>query len=216
MPPHTLEDPLDYLPHSGIVAYKKGQLIYQQNEPSTNLYLIVEGKVKVSFIAENGDQGILDIYQRDEFFGESVFLDLTHRGNQATAMESTKLMTWTIDVVEDVIMRRPRLVVALLQLLAQRGIDLAQRIESYSRDTIERRVARTLIRFSQRFGTETAGGDGSIRMPAFTQEVLSQYVGTSREAISHHMIKFRRKGFIKYSRREVILYGSLREWTRQE
>jgi signal-transduction protein with cAMP-binding, CBS, and nucleotidyltransferase domain len=57
-PPHTLEDPLDYLPHSSIIAYKKGQPIYHQNEPSTNLYLIVEGKVKVSFIGENGDQGI--------------------------------------------------------------------------------------------------------------------------------------------------------------
>ena len=68
--------------------------------------------MKVSFIAENGDQGILDIYQQDEFFGESAFVNLTHRGDQATAMESTKLMTWTIDVIEDVIMRRPRLAAA--------------------------------------------------------------------------------------------------------
>ena len=59
-------------------------------------------------------------------------------------------------------------------------------------------------------------GDGSIRMPAFTQEVLSQYVGTTRETISHCMIQFRRQGFIKYSRREIILYDSLREWTGQE
>jgi hypothetical protein len=29
-PPHTLEDPLDYLPRSNIIAYKKDQLIYQQ------------------------------------------------------------------------------------------------------------------------------------------------------------------------------------------
>jgi CRP/FNR family transcriptional regulator len=217
MPPHTLEDPLDYLPHSSIIAFKKGQTIYQQNEPSTNLYLIVEGKVKVSFIAEDGYQGILDIYQQDEFFGESAFVNLTHRGNQATAMESTKLMTWTSALVEDVIMRRPRLAVALLQVLAQRSIYLAQRIESFSRDTVERRVARALIRFSERFGAETAGGDGSIRMPAFTQEVLSQYVGTTRETISHCMIQFRRKGFIKYSRREIILYrAALREWTDQE
>ena len=216
MPPRTLEDPLDYLPHSSIIAFKKGQIIYQQKEASANLYLIVEGKVKVSFIADNGGQGILDIYQQDEFFGESAFLNLTHRGEQATAMESTKLMSWTIEFVEDVIMRRPRLAVALMQLMAQRSIYLAQRIESFSRDTVERRVARALLRFSERFGTETAGGVGSIRMPAFTQEVLSQYVGTTRETISHYMIQFRRKGFIKYSRREVILYGSLREWTRLE
>jgi hypothetical protein len=44
--------------------------------------------------------------------------------------------------LEDVIMRRPRLAVALLQLLAQRGIDLAQRIESFSVDSIERERVR--------------------------------------------------------------------------
>ena len=108
MPPLTVEDPLDYLPHSSIIAFKKDQIIYQQKEASANLYLIVEGKVRVSFIADNGGQGIVDIYQQDEFFGESAFLNLTHRGEQATAMESTKLMSWTIEFVEDVIMRRPR------------------------------------------------------------------------------------------------------------
>jgi CRP-like cAMP-binding protein len=217
MPPHTLEDPLDYLPHSGIIAFKKGQLIYQQDEPSTEIYLIVEGKVKVSFIAENGHQCILDIYKQDEFFGESAFVNLTHRGDQAMAMESTKLMTWTVDVIEDIIMRRPRLVVALLQLMAQRSIHLAQRIESSNVDTIERRLARALIRFSERFGKKTEGGDGSICMPSFTQGVLSQYVGTTREAVTHYMIQFRRQGFIKYSRKEIILYrAALREWTGQE
>jgi hypothetical protein len=40
-------------------------------------------------------------------------------------------------------------------------------------------------------------------------------VGTTREVFTHSMIEFRRKGFIKYSRREVILYSdSLREWIR--
>ena len=80
------------------------------------------------------------------------------------AMERSTLMSWTIEVIEDVMMRRPRLVVALLQLMAQRSLHLAQRIESFSVDRIDRRVARALIRFSERFGTKTEGGDGSIRL----------------------------------------------------
>jgi CRP-like cAMP-binding protein len=174
---------LDYLPYCDIMSYKKGQIIYQQEEASTDLYLIVEGKVKVSFIAENGDQRILDIYKQYEIFGESALLNLLRRGDQATAMESTKLMTWTSAGIEDLMMRIPRLAVALLQLMAQRRLDLAQRIESFSVDTIDRRVARALILFSARFGTKTEGGDGSIRMPAFTHKVLSQYVGTTREML---------------------------------
>ena len=49
-------------------------------------------------------------------------------------------------------MKRPRLAVALLQILVQRTIDFTHRIESFSVDNIARRLARSLIRFSERLG----------------------------------------------------------------
>jgi CRP/FNR family transcriptional regulator, cyclic AMP receptor protein len=39
-----------------------------------------------------------------------------------------------------------------------------------------------------------------------THEMLSQYVGTSREIITHHMTQFRRLGYLRYSRKEVVIY----------
>ena len=47
-PQKALEDPLAFLPCSIIAEYKKGQLIYDQDQPSTSIYLVIEGKVKVS------------------------------------------------------------------------------------------------------------------------------------------------------------------------
>ena len=94
-PQKALEDPLAHLPCSSIVEYKKGQVIYNQDQPSTNIHLIIEGKVKVSRLADDGHQVVVDIYQPDEFFGESAFLNLPHRCEQATALDNTKLMTWT-------------------------------------------------------------------------------------------------------------------------
>ena len=52
-PQRTLEDPLAHLPCSTIVEYKKGQTIYSHDQPSTNLYLVIEGKVKVSRMGPN-------------------------------------------------------------------------------------------------------------------------------------------------------------------
>jgi CRP/FNR family cyclic AMP-dependent transcriptional regulator len=47
--PHKiLEDPLAHLPCSTIVEYRKGQMIYNQDQPSTSIYLVIEGKVKPS------------------------------------------------------------------------------------------------------------------------------------------------------------------------
>jgi len=213
-PQKSLEDPLAHLPCSSIVEYKKGQIIYNQDQPSTNIYLIIGGKIKVSRLADDGHQVVIDIYQPDEFFGESAFLNLPHRCEQATALENTKVMAWTTAEIEDLILKRPRLSVALLHILVQRTIEFTHRIESFSVDNIARRLARSLIRFSERLGTEAE--DGSVRMTPFTHELLSQYVGTSREIVTHYMNQFRRQGYLKYSRKEIILYrGAFREWLRQ-
>jgi CRP/FNR family transcriptional regulator len=198
-----LEDPLAHLPCSSILQYRRGQVIYDQQQPCTAIYLVIDGKVKVSRLADDGHQVVVDIYQPDEFFGESAFLGLPQRPEQATALESTKLMTWSASEIEEIIARKPRLAVALLQILVQRTLEFTHRIESFSVDNIARRLARSLIRFSERLGVEE--GDGSVRMAPFTHELLSQYVGTSREIVTHYMNQFRRQGYLRYSRKGIIL-----------
>jgi len=213
-PQRALEDPLAHLPCSTILEYKKGQVIYNQDQPSTSIYLVIDGKVKVCRLADDGRQVVVDIYQPDEFFGESAFLGLAQRSEISVALENTKVMTWTTAEIEDITMKRPKLAIALLQLLVQRSMDFGYRIESFSVDNIARRLARTLIRFSERLGSNN--DDGSIQMIPFTHELLSQYVGTSREIVTHYMNQFRRQGYLRYSRKGIMLYrDALREWLKQ-
>jgi CRP-like cAMP-binding protein len=213
-PQRQLEDPLAYLPCSSIVEYRKGEVIYNQAQASTTVYLVIQGKVKVSRLAADGHQVVVDIYQPDEFFGESAFLGLPHRAEQATALEDARLMGWAASEIEDIVMKRPLLAVALLQILTQRTIDFTRRIEGFSMDNIARRLARSLLRFSDRLGTLEA--DGSVRMSPFTHELLSQYVGTSREIVTHYMNQFRKKGYLRYSRKGITLHReALRGWLRE-
>jgi CRP/FNR family cyclic AMP-dependent transcriptional regulator len=213
-PQRPLEDPLAHLPCSSILEYRKGQVIYGDGQqPCSSIYLVIDGKVKVS-CGENGHEVVIDIYQPDEFFGESAFLNLAQRPEQATALENTKLMTWSASEIEEIIARKPRLAVALLQILVQRTLEFTHRIESFSVDNIARRLARSLIRFSERLGVEEE--DDAVRMAPFTHELLSQYVGTSREIVTHYMNQFRRQGYLRYSRKGIILHrGAFKDWLRE-
>ena len=128
---------------------------------------------------------------------------------------ATKVMTWSTSEIEELVIRRPRLGIALLQLLVRRSQDFGARIESFSIDNIGRRLVRSLIRFSERLGRDM--GDGSIEMMPFTHELLSQYVGTSREIVTHFMNQLRRQGYLKYSRKGITLNrDSLREWLQRD
>src|ERR1700682_2731042 len=118
--PKSLEDPLAHLPCSTIVEYKRGQVVYDQDQPSDSLFLVIDGKIKVCRLTDDNRQVVVDIYQPDEFFGESAFLGLPNRTEMAVAIESTKVMAWTTVEIEEIATRRPKLAIALLQLLVQR------------------------------------------------------------------------------------------------
>jgi len=198
------EDALAHLPVSRTTDFGKGQTIYGPDRPSKSIYLVVTGKVGISQIAEDGSEVLLDIVRPDELFGESAFLDVPP-SERATAIENARVMTWAVSDMEDLVMKRPRLAVALLQILAHRNAEFTRRIESFSIDNIERRLARSLIRFSERLGTPA--GDGAVWMMPITHVLLSRYVGTSREIINRYMNRFRKQGYVTYSRRGIVLYG---------
>ena len=212
----VFEDPLAYLPCSAIREYGRGQTIYDQGQPWTSVYLVIKGRVKVFRLAANGSPVLMDIYQRDEFFGESAFLEPSQRGTETSiALENTKLMAWTAGELEDLAARRPQLAIALLQLFVQRSMYLEERIESLSVDPIVRRLARALLRFSERMGRQT--DDGWVEITDFTHELLGQYVGTSREIVTQYMNQFRRQGSLLYSRKSILLRPEMvREWLKTE
>ena len=209
-----LEDPLKYLPCSTVFDYTKGQAIYSPDQPSASIYLVVDGKVKVRRVTEGGRQVLVGIYIPDEFFGESAFLGLSTEFAEAFE-DGAKVMAWTIREIEEIAKLRPKLAIALLQLITRRSMDFSSRIESFSVDNIARRLARALILFSERMGKETE--DGSVHMRPLTHELLAQYIGTSREIVNHYMNQFRRQGYLQYSQRDIQLHrGALQEWLRQK
>ncbi len=209
-----LEDPLAHLPCSRIVQHKKGQFIYQQGEPSANIYLVIDGRVTVARLAPDGRQTIVAICQTDDFFGESALLGLAHTPEQAAALNDTRVMSWTATEIDNIVQSRPRLATALLQIVVQRSLEYGCRIESFSTDTADRRLARSLIGFSQKAGAPES--DGSYRLPPFTHELLGRYVGTSREVVTLCMNVFRKQGYLRYSRQGIVLFrDALNEWLRQ-
>ena len=210
----TLEDPLSHLPCSTILSFRKKQMIFTQGERSTSIYLVISGKVKVCRVSEGQCEVLLDIYQADEFFGESALIGQPHT-DTAIALEDTQVMSWTIGELERIAGERPKLAIALMQLVVQRAEEFGSRIESFATESIQRRLARALIRFSDRFGDPTR--DGAVHMMPLTHELLAMYLGTSREIATHFLNQFRRDGYVRYSRREMVVYAdALKEWLKQE
>ena len=203
--PLELEDALAYLPRKSITECRRGQVIYDETHPSPGLYLVVQGRVKVSVTMEDGTQSVSGIFCADDFFGECSLLGANAHQERATALETTSLMCWSSIEIEDYVERQPKLGMALIQKLVKRCLDFEERLQSLALDKTPQRVALSLLRFAQRFGTPV--GDGALRIPPFTHQLLSEYLGTSREIVTFQMNHLRQQGFLRYSRKSIDVHA---------
>ena len=177
-----------------------------------HLYVVIGGTVQISVLEEAGCRVIIDIYTTDDFFGETSLVGSSN-GEQAIALENTMLMSWRNDEIERLIESRPKLGISLLRAMARREIDFVERLENLTRAGMGVRLAKSLIRFSERYGRPLP--DGRITMRAFSQEFLADYISTSREMVNITMTEWRRQELVRYSRRELtISKEGLREWIR--
>lgn len=203
-PTREMEDTLMYLPRKGVMDFRKGQVIFDEQHPSRGLYLVVQGRVKVTIPLDNGTQTVVDIFTTDDFFGESSLLGEGRYLERASALDNVTLMSWTGNEIEEQVERQPRLGIALLQMLVKRGLDYEERLQSFALDKTPERVVRSLLRFAERLGARSE--DGSIRIPPLTHQVISEYVGTSREIVTFQMNRLRQKGCLRYSRKGIQVY----------
>jgi CRP/FNR family transcriptional regulator len=167
--------------------------------------------VKVSSSLDDGTVSVVDIYTTDEYFGEGGLLGKFQREESAVALESVSLMSWTAGEIEEQVERIPKLGMALLRMMVQRCVEFEERVQSLALEKTTERVARSLLRFAERWGEPQA--DGSVRIPPLTHQLLSEYVGTSREIVTFQMNHLRSRGYMSYSRKGINVQSeSLREY----
>jgi CRP/FNR family cyclic AMP-dependent transcriptional regulator len=211
----TQDDPLTYLPRKPLQEFAKGRVIYDHQQPNHYLYVVILGRVKVITTSDDGGQTVGRIVCPDGLFGESCLVTSNPRRESAVALDNATLMAWSRAEIEQQIEREPRLGLALSQFLVRQCMELQERIESMAVYKTPVRVLLALVQLSEDLGSPTA--DGSIRIASLTHNVLSEYVGTSREIVTFQMNRLRRLGVLRYTRKYIdVSPQALQEVLRQE
>jgi CRP-like cAMP-binding protein len=208
--PETVEDALAELSASTVVVRGSGHVIYEPGDPATSLFFVLDGRIKISRAVGASTQIGINILGPGDSFGEAALLGGCH-SELATVMQHARMLACPASALEDLIVTNPQFSLALLQKVIRQSREFTDRIASLGTDNISRRLARLLLHYGERFGVRTE--DGSVELTPLTHELLSEYIGTSRELVTHVMNRFRRAGLIRYSRREIVLAEpKLRLW----
>ncbi|MCH8288811.1 MAG: Crp/Fnr family transcriptional regulator [Candidatus Marinimicrobia bacterium] len=184
-------------------SYKKGNIILFEEDPGDSLFIIKEGKVKITRLSEEGREVILSILGEGEFFGEMSILDGEARSANVIALADSEVFVLNRQEFINILTSNPQIAITLLEELAARIRKSDQQIEYLSLADAENRVAMTLLRLAEESGTFKMGQVTIDELPM--QQDMANMSGTSRETISRMLSEFTEKEYIDRKGKKLII-----------
>lgn len=188
---------------SKIIKVNKRQLVFSESQRGKNLYVVLNGKIKIFITSPTGQRKTFTYLGKGDFFGEMALLDQKVRSASAIAVEDTELMTISSSTFKSLLVKYPKITIEILKTLSQRLRRTDKEIEELSFQNVLGRVCSRLLDFSMRYGEKTHLGT-KIKMKLTIQE-LADLVATSREVVSRVVKSLQKTGLIKIFRRNFII-----------
>lgn len=183
--------------------YKRGEVIFHQDDPADWMHIIVEGRVRISISSEDGREKDIAVLQQGECFGEMALIDGSNRSATATAAEYSETLALHRQDFLDLLRDHPLVVARTTSMLTSRLRSVNQMVGDLAFLDVPRRLAKQLMELA-----ETYAGDGGRHDPVeipLSQEELARLVGASRETISRALNSFRQLGILTTSHRRITI-----------
>jgi CRP/FNR family cyclic AMP-dependent transcriptional regulator len=155
-------------------AVRKGELLFEKGQPSTTLFGVVSGQVKLFSMGANEQQISFGLVGPGEMIGDIGISKGSRRHTSAVARTHSELATLNRHDLKPLLNRNPSLREALSEASAEMTRRLSERIEDTAFLTIEARVEKTLFDIARRFGERSEDSETRVQL---RQQDLADGIG---------------------------------------
>lgn len=176
---------------TGHKTVSKGEIIYHEGDQSDIMFIINEGKVKLSKFNIEGKEQILDIRYSGQTFGEYHVLSDIPYHYTATTLCETKICILEKSKLREMLIDYPEINQNIILELAKQIVKSEQLDQSLSLVNSDSKVAYILLEL-----LKPSGSDRLIDLPISREEMVN-YAGVTRETMSRKLSQFAQEGLIK-------------------
>ncbi|MDD4617030.1 MAG: Crp/Fnr family transcriptional regulator [Alphaproteobacteria bacterium] len=101
-------------------AYKKGKILYLQDDPADFFYVIANGWIKLFQTMPEGEEIIIDMLAAGDTVGEGAIFEQGLHTSSAQVVESVKLFSIPSSLLKEQVHLKPTLALRLLSSMSQR------------------------------------------------------------------------------------------------
>ncbi|MFQ5950163.1 MAG: Crp/Fnr family transcriptional regulator, partial [Nitrospiria bacterium] len=110
-------------------SVKKKTPIFFPGDPSKQVYLLKEGRVKISRVSEDGREVTIALLEPGEIFGELEILDDSPRDTLAEALDDSRICVLQKELFLTLVRRKPEFSFRLTTLIGSRMRHIESRVE---------------------------------------------------------------------------------------
>src|SRR6266581_4013259 len=110
-------------------TFRSGEVIFHRDDPGQVLYVIKEGKVKISLFSPDGQEISLTVFGKGDYFGEFALLDGLPRSADATALERVECYTLQRSDFHKALIKNPKIAIQVLEVISKRLRTTDQMVE---------------------------------------------------------------------------------------
>ncbi len=188
-------------------ALDSGQFLYRQGDPARAFYVVALGGVRLVEHTSDGQDVQLKVFARGEIFGLLAVSGEYLHPSSIQALDKSLIIAIPGLAARDLMVKRPTLALLLIDLLVEHVHHSHSRIRQFSAERVERRLARALLHYGEKFGT-IQHGVVAIDI-ALSQKDLAEFAGTTVETVNRTLRVWEQREYIRCSRQHIDLLDRL-------
>lgn len=188
---------------SSMQTVPKNQPIYFAQEPSSAIFFLKEGRVKLTRLSDEGKELIIALVNPGEVFGELAIIDERERTDYANTIEESILCAISKKDFQNLIEKTPELNLRITKLVGLKLKKFSERIEELVFKDAEHRVLSFMYNLAQEHGKKV--GTELVIKPFLTHQDIAKLTACSRQTVNTVLTGAREKGLLYFDRKKAIL-----------
>lgn len=195
----------DHLKTHPLSCYNKQDFLFMEGDLVRDLYLVAEGRVKVGYYDNEGNEQVLAFLGRGEILGEkAIFGENRHREFAQAVVDRTMICKLHVDKARELVRDYVPFSLTLTKRFGERMQRLERRLQILLFKDARQRLVEFLKDLCRDIGTPYR--TGTRIMLEITQSDIAALIGSSRKTVSLLFTDLEDAGLVKfYGRKEIYV-----------
>lgn len=184
--------------------FVKDQFVYKPGDPSTTIFYLKSGRIKLGAINKDGKEMIKHIFVPGELFGLMTISGQKERVNFAKAMdEGTEVVGLNIFDLKNVMQSNVDFSLDLAKVMGNRIVEFQNKIESLMFKDTRTRVIELIKDLADRLGKPI--GEEILIKHNLTHQDFASLTATTRQTVTSIFSELKKKDLIYMERGKILV-----------